>query len=182
MTHTTSRAARLLPVLGAIWILASAPAALASNHSDAPLSKQDPLTNLTDVYAFVGTRYDNPSVKVLNVSMSFRPFLEPGDGANYDRFADDARYSLHITDPRTGSTKIRYDFVFSPVNANYKNPNTILSYGLGTEVGAIQTVGDARQNFTQTFRVIKIPDSYDFTQRPEPKVQLRGQKRRQAAA
>ena len=100
MTHTTTRTGRLLPILGAIWTIATAPAAVASNHSDAPLSKQDPLTNLTDVYAFVGTRYDNPSLKVLNVSMSFRPFLEPGDGANYDRFADDARYSLHITDPR----------------------------------------------------------------------------------
>ena len=82
--------------------------------------------------------------------MSFRPFSEPGDGAQYERFADDARYSIHITDPKTGATKLRYDFIFSPVNAGYKNPNTVLSYGLGTEVGPIQEVGDARQNFTQT--------------------------------
>lgn len=155
MTQQKTMTSRLLPVLGAIWTIATAPAVLASNHSDAPLIKQDPLANLTDVYAFVGTRYDNPSIKVLNVSMSVRPFLEPGDGANYDRFADDARYSIHLTDPTTGATRLRYDFAFSPVNAGYKNPNTILSYGLGTEVGAIQTVGDARQNFTQTFRVVK---------------------------
>jgi Domain of unknown function (DUF4331) len=147
---------RRLLALGAIWTIVGAPVVLASNHSDAPLIKQDPLANLTDVYAFVGSRYDNPSIKVLNVSMSFRPFSEPGDGANYDRFADDARYSIHITDPVTGVTKLRYDFVFSPVDAAYKNPNTILSYGLGTEVGAIQAVGDARQNFTQTFRVVKV--------------------------
>lgn len=159
MTQKMTRAGRLLPVLGAIWTIATAPAALASNHSDAPLIKQDPLANLTDVYAFVGTRHDNPSRKVLNVSMSFRPFSEPGDGANYDRFADDARYSIHVTDPATGGTKLRYDFVFSPVNAGYKNRNTILSYGLGTEVGPIQAVGDARQNFTQTFSVVKVVDS-----------------------
>ena len=146
----------LLLALGALSTIGIGPAVLASNHSDAPLIKQDPQANLTDVYAFIGTQYDNPSIKVLNVSMSFRPFSEPGDGAQYERFADDARYSIHITDPVSGVTKLRYDFSFSPVDANYKNRNTILSYGLGTEVGPIVTVGDARQNFTQTFRVTKV--------------------------
>ena len=151
----TLRRAIATAILGALASIVTAPPLLASNHSDAPLIKQDPQANLTDVYAFIGTRYDNPSEKVLNVSMSFRPFSEPGDGAQYERFADDARYSIHITDPKTGATRLRYDFVFSPVNANYKNRNTVLSYGLGTEVGPIQQVGDARQNFTQTFRVVK---------------------------
>ena len=90
--------------------------------------------------------------------MSFRPFSEPGDGAIYERFADDARYSIHITDPKTGVTRVRYDFAFSPVDANYKNRNTILSYGLGREVGPIMTVGDARQNFTQKYRVVRVVD------------------------
>ncbi len=146
----------LMLALGALAGAAAAPAVLASNHSDAPLIKQDPQANLTDVYAFIGTRYDNPSIKVLNVSMSFRPFSEPGDGAIYERFADDARYSIHITDPKTGVTKLRYDFAFNPVNAGYKNRNTILSYGLGREVGPILAVGDARQNFTQKYRVIRV--------------------------
>jgi len=146
----------LLLALGAVSTLGAVPVALASNHSDAPLIKQDPQANLTDVYAFIGTQYDNPSIKVLNISMSVRPFSEPGDGAQYDRFADDARYSVHITDPKTGVTKLRYDFKFSPVDANYKNKNTIISYGVGTEVGPILAVGDARQNFTQTFRVAKV--------------------------
>lgn len=146
----------LMVALGALSAIGIGPAVLASNHSDAPLIKQDPQANLTDVYAFVGTQYDNPSIKVLNVSMSFRPFSEPGDGAQYERFADDVRYSIHITDPNSGVTKLRYDFSFSPVDANYKNPNTILSYGLGTEVGPIVTVGDARQNFTQKFRVVRV--------------------------
>jgi Domain of unknown function (DUF4331) len=146
----------LMLALGALAGAAAAPAVLASNHSDAPLIKQDPQANLTDVYAFIGTRYDNPSIKVLNVSMSFRPFSEPGDGAIYERFADDARYSIHITDPNTGTTKLRYDFAFNPVDAGYKNRNTILSYGLGREVGPIMAVGDARQNFTQKYRVIRV--------------------------
>jgi hypothetical protein len=146
----------VLVALAAMPAIGTAPAALASNHSDAPLIKQDPQANLTDVYAFIGTRYDNPSIKVLNVSMSFRPFSEPGDGAIYERFASDARYSIHITDPKTGVTKLRYEFAFSPVTANYKNRNTILSYGLGREVGPIVAVGDARQNFTQKYRVVRV--------------------------
>src|SRR5579862_3080224 len=128
-------------------------AARASSHSDAPLIKQDPQANLTDVYSFIS---DNQfGVKVLNVVVAVHPFCEPGDGAIYDRFADDARYSLNITDPQTGATVIRYDFNFSAVNGGYKNVNTILSYGLGTAVGAIQDVGDAHQNYTQTYTVTR---------------------------
>jgi hypothetical protein len=153
----------LMLALGTLSTIVAAPLVLASNHSDAPLIKQDPQANLTDVYAFIGTQYDNPSIKVLNVSMSFRPFSEPGDGAQYERFADDARYSIHITDPNSGVTKLRYDFSFSPVDAGYKNKNTIISYGLGTEVGPIMAVGDARQNFTQTFRVARVTADGDRT-------------------
>jgi hypothetical protein len=156
MSKPSTLRGSLVAALGVLATIGAGAPVMASNHSDAPLIKQDPQANLTDVYAFVGTKYDNPSIKVLNVSMSFRPFSEPGDGAQYERFADDARYSIHITNPVTGVTRLRYDFQFSPVNAGYKNRNTILSYGLGTEVGPIQAVGDARQNFTQTYRVFRV--------------------------
>jgi hypothetical protein len=125
----------------------------ASSHSDAPLIKQDPQANLTDVFTFVSN--NAAGVKVLNVIVNVHPFCEPGDGAIYDRFADDALYSLFITDPKTGRGVLRYDFTFSAVNGGYKNVNTILSYGLGTEVGAIQDVGDAHQNFTQTYNITR---------------------------
>jgi hypothetical protein len=87
-----------------------------------------------------------------------RPFSEPGDGAIYDRFAPDALYSIHVTHPTTGETTLRYDFRFSSVTTGYKNRNTVLSYGLGTEVGPIVDVGDARQNYTQTYSVTRIAD------------------------
>lgn len=128
---------------------------LASSHSDAPLIKQDPQANLTDVYAFIGTKYDDPSQRVLNVLVSVRPFSDPGDGVIFERFADDALYSIHITDPVSGATMDRYDFRFSSVTGGVKNKDTILSYGLGTEVGPIHTIGDARQNYTQTYSVSK---------------------------
>ena len=138
-------------------ILSPMPLAWASSHSDAPLIKQDPQANLTDVYAFIGTKHNDPTTKVLNVLVAVRPFSDPGDGVIYDRFADDALYSIHIADPASGQELTRYDFQFSNVNPTtgpgLKNPDTILSYGRGTEVGPIQQVGDARQNFTQTYSV-----------------------------
>lgn len=154
LTH--SRAGRLATVLTAAATLAG-PQAHASSHSDAPLIKQDPQANLTDVYAFIRQRPSGE--KVLVVEVSVRPFSEPGDGVIYDRFADDAIYSIHIANPATGASLQRYDFRFSAVNPTggtaLKNPNTILSYGRGTEVGPILTVGDARQNYTQTYRVMR---------------------------
>ena len=71
----------LTAFMASTLIFGGAPGAWAASHSDAPLIKQDPQANLTDVYAFIGYGYDDPSVKVLNVTMSFRPFSEPGDGA-----------------------------------------------------------------------------------------------------
>lgn len=136
-------------------------AALASSHNDAPLIAQDPQADIADLYAFIGTKIDDANVKVLNVIVHIHPFSEPGAGPNYDRFADDARYSIHIANPTTGAEVMRYDFEFtksSPWNTAFilKNPNTILSYGLGTEAGSINEVGDARQNFTQRYKVTRV--------------------------
>lgn len=143
--------------VGACIMLAPIPSWSAS-HSDAPLIKQDPQANITDVYSFIGTKYDNPAQKVLNVIVHVRPFSEPGDGVIYDRFSSDALYSIHIANPTTGKQEFRYDFKFSDVNPlqtpGLKNPNTILSYGLGTAAGPIVTLGDAQQNFTQTYQVL----------------------------
>ena len=140
--------------------------ALASSHSDAPLSKQDPQTNLTDVYAFVGNKYDGSGQRVLNVIINVHPFCEPGDGVMYDRFADDALYSINIADPSTGAALVTYNFRFSPVSSaagKYKNLGTTLSYGRGTAVGAIADVDDARQNFTQSYSLQKVTSSTTTT-------------------
>lgn len=147
-------AGRLATALAGYGLLVGG--ASASNHSDSPLSKQDPQTNLTDVYAFVGLKYDDPGQKVLNIVINVRPFCEPGDGVIYDRFSDDARYSIHLTHPVSGAEQARYDFQFSPVDQNIKNPATVLSYGLGLEAGPIQDIGDNRQNYVQTYSVTKV--------------------------
>lgn len=132
--------------------------AQAASHSDAPLIKLDPQANITDVYAYVRNRnLGNGPVKVLNVLVNVRPFSNAGDGLTYEKFSDDARYSIHITNPTTGATLIRYDFHFSGPSAGLKNLDTILSYGRGTAIGPIQgtSLTSPERNYTQTYRVFK---------------------------
>jgi hypothetical protein len=74
----------LLAGLGGAAVITPKP--FASSHSDAPLIKLDPQANLTDVYAFVGEKYNSPFQIVLNVLVSVRPFSDPGDGVIYERF------------------------------------------------------------------------------------------------
>ena len=149
-------------VAATLWI-APTPCALASSHSDAPLIKLDPQANLTDVYAFVRTRPSGERVLVVEVNV--HPFMEPGDGLMYDAFSPDAQYSIHIANPVTGAELQRYDFQFSAVQpgaGSYKNTDTILRYGRGAniggspDVGSIQVVGDAHQNFTQSYSVTRV--------------------------
>ncbi len=153
-------AAAAVTALGALGL--GGGAAHASSHSDAPLIKLDPQANLTDVYAFRQTMSNGTQALVVEVSV--RPFSEPGDGVTYDSFSDDALYSIHIANPITGAQVQRYDFKFSPVssaNGSYKNLDTILRYGRGANIngspdaGPIVDVGDAHQNFVQTYTVTK---------------------------
>lgn len=148
--------------IAAAFLFAPIPGVNASSHSDAPLIKLDPQANLTDVYAFVGESATGENALVVEVSV--RPFSEPGDGLMFDAFSADARYSIHIADPTTGEEVQRYDFQFSTpdvVKGNYKNLGTILRYGRGADVdgapdvGPIATVGDAHQNFVQSYNVKK---------------------------
>ena len=150
------RPAQFVKAAGVLFFLGST--LMASSHSDAPLIKQDPQANLTDVYAFVGTLYNDPSTKVLNIVVNVHPFSEPGDGVMYERFADDALFSIHIANPSTGEPIESYNFRFSPVSSaagTYKNLNTILSYGRGTTIGPIMNTNDSAQNYTQSYTVTK---------------------------
>lgn len=148
------RIIRRFPMIAGMALAATTHAA---SHSDAPLIKQDPQANITDVYAFIGIKLTATQQKVLNVLVSVRPFSEPGDGVIYERFSDDLLYSIHITNPQTGTTVTRYDFLFTESNPTgsplLRNPNTIFSYGKGSQIGPIQTVGDQFQNFTQSYSV-----------------------------
>ncbi len=164
VTNYPVRFATPAKAAGALFVFGSM--LLASSHSDAPLIKQDPQANLTDVYAFIGTKYNDSSIKVLNIVVNVRPFSEPGDGVMYDRFADDALYTINIANPVTGALITSYNFRYSAVSSahgNYKNLGTILSYGRGTTIGAIMHTGDSSQNYTQSYSVTKVAGGTSMT-------------------
>lgn len=146
------RFARIL-VLSAVVMVPTA-SGRGAEAAGGPSIQQDPHANITDVYAFVGTKFDDPAEVVLNVLVQVRPFSDPASDV---RFADEVLYSIHVTHPRTGRTTLRYDFRFSDVSPDeapgLKNPDTILAYGNGTSFGPIASVGGPRQNYTQTYAV-----------------------------
>jgi hypothetical protein len=149
----------------------------------APSLQPDPQAQISDVYAFVGTKFNDSTVNVLNIIVNIRPFSNPSDGLNFDRFSDDVRYNLQIANPNTGALIRSYHFRFSPVSSaagTYKNLGTIFSYGRGSALGAIQHTNDPSQNFTQEYSVKKFVASTNVTTQiaggllvPPPNVGLR---------
>ena len=115
---------RFTSVAGALSLLCGQ--MFASSHSDAPLSKQDPQTNLTDVYGFI-----TPG-NTLTIVVNCRPFSEPGDGVMYERFADDAQYTINIANPVTGALLKSYNFQFSPVASDAGDIWADLTLGTNT--------------------------------------------------
>jgi hypothetical protein len=139
----------------------------ASSHREAPLISQDPSADSTDLYAFVGN--NDAGQKVLNVIANYIPFEDPAGGPNYYAFSDDVRYEIHIENDATlqngspvftGTPNLSFFFRFS---THYKNPNTFLTFGVGTQVGPIATVGDAHQNLTQTYTVSQAANDNNLT-------------------
>ena len=123
---------------------------LASSHQDAPLAVLDPAANTTDVYAFVDQDRSGP--KSLVVALGVYPFEEPGIGPNKFNFDDNVLYEIHVSlgaDRLAGRATLSYQFRFRSAT---KNRNTILD----NFVGVIQHVGDANQNFVQTYTVTKV--------------------------
>ncbi|MCW5938322.1 MAG: DUF4331 domain-containing protein [Fimbriimonadaceae bacterium] len=141
----------LIAATGAIGTIA-----WGASHSDAPMMVLDPAANITDVYAFVGK--DSQNKKVLNLVMSVNPLEDPGNGVIYDKFAEDVTYAINVSKAKRQGDEFVFDgsaamtFVLR-FKTTYKNKNTILSFGLGTEAGPIFSTDDARHNALQSYTV-----------------------------
>ena len=85
---------RLLPALGicAGVVAGAIGVAHASSHREAPLSSQDPVSDLTDVYAFVSPDAPDTVTLIANVI----PFEQPAGGPNFYRFGDDVLYQINV--------------------------------------------------------------------------------------
>ncbi len=137
------RLSRVVPVLGlSSVILAGLIVQVdASSHREAPLITEDPVADLTDVYAFVSPEDTSMVTLVMNVN----PFEEPAGGPNFHKFGDDVRYRFNIDVNGDAKEDFKYDFRFS---TKVKNPATFLY-----NTGQVTSLDDADLNVIQTYSV-----------------------------
>ncbi len=147
------RAARFLgPLMGAGLTLAivagalgaSAPAARASSHREAPLIGNDPQADNTDLYAFRSP--DSPDM--VTIVANYIPLVEPNSGPNFTSFGDDVRYEINIDNDGDAKPDISYRFMFK---TNRQNPNTFLYI-----TGPVTSPTDPDFNLQQSYTVEKV--------------------------
>ncbi len=139
---------RVLPALGvSAGILAGAMGmAGASSHREAPLSSQDPVTDLTDVYAFVSPDAPDTVTLIANVI----PFEQPAGGPNFYRFGDDVLYQLNVDNDGDARADKRYQFRFTTTTAN---PGTFLY-----NTGQVKSFDDPDLNIRQTYTLTEVDE------------------------
>ena len=142
---------RVIPVLGLSGALVAGLIAQAdaSSHREAPLITEDPVADITDLYAFVSPDDTSMVTLVMNVN----PFEDPAGGPNFHKFGDDVRYRFNIDVNGDAKEDFEYDFRFA---TKVKNPKTFLY-----NTGQVTTLDDADLNVVQTYSVYEDDELRD---------------------
>ncbi len=112
--------------VGSIWT-AQQTFLEASSHREAPLITEDPLADITDLYAF---RSPADPTKITLIA-NFIPGELPQAGPNYYNFGENIRYEFHIkNNAATTTDDITYRFTFTQTN---QDPTTFFNIRLGQQ-------------------------------------------------
>ncbi len=87
--------------------------AQASSHREAPAIAQDPAADNTDLWAWT-----SKDKQLMYIVAAWNPLEEPAGGPNFNKFADEVLYEIHITPTgHSVADKITYQFRFrtSPI-------------------------------------------------------------------
>jgi hypothetical protein len=133
---TTGLAAALTPSLQT--------GAGASSHREAPLITEDPVADLTDVYAFNSPDAPGTVTLVMNVN----PFELPAGGPNFHKFGDDVLYQLNIDNDGDAVADKEYEFRF---HTTITNPNTFLY-----NTGPLSAADQSKLSVKQTYSVSEV--------------------------
>src|SRR6478672_12328207 len=99
----------------------------ASSHREAPLITEDPLADITDLYAF---RSPADPTKITLIA-NFIPGELPQAGPNYYNFGQNIRYEFHVkNNASTTGDDITYRFTFTQTN---QDPTTFFNIRLGQQ-------------------------------------------------
>ncbi|SDM87957.1 DUF4331 domain-containing protein [Streptomyces wuyuanensis] len=125
-------------------------AANASSHREAPLISGQPQYDTTDVYAFVSPDRPDTTTIVAN----WLPFEEPAGGPNFYRFANDARYDVHIDSDGDAQGDLLYRWTF---HDQVRNGDTFLF-----NTGPVTSLDDPDLNITQTYdlEMVRLRDQH----------------------
>jgi hypothetical protein len=118
--------------------------AVASSHREAPMIAEDQSVDNTDVYSFISPTNPDRLVIVAN----YIPLLLPASGPNFYRFADDARYEVHIDNDGDAVADWTYRWTF--LN-EVKNGNTFLY-----NTGPVDSIYSQNLNVNQWYKLEKI--------------------------
>ena len=118
--------------------------AYASSHREAPLIAQDPVADVTDVYAFRSP--DRPDTVTLIAN--WIPLQQPAGGPNFYRFGDDVLYTINVDTVGDGRAHISFQFRF---RNQTQHPNTFLY-----NTGPITSLDDPDYNFRQYYDVVRV--------------------------
>jgi hypothetical protein len=118
--------------------------AIGSSHREAPSMMEDPVADLTDVYAFVSPDRPDSTTLVMNVD----PFQNPAGGPNFNKFGDDVLYEMNIDNNGDAVADIKYQFRFK---TTYGNPETFLY-----NTNQVTSVDDPDLNRKQTYTLTEV--------------------------
>lgn len=132
-------------VLTLLMVITFALPAAASSHREAPLIKEDPSVDNTDVYVFRSPDQAN----TVTIAANYNPLEEAAGGPNYHSFADSALYEIHIDNNGDAREDITYQFRF---RTEVRNPLATFLYN----TGPINTLQDANLNVRQFYTVTRV--------------------------
>ncbi len=134
----------LQSLLAVVFTLTLTVSAAASSHREAPLIREDPTADNTDVYVFKSPNDANTITIVAN----FSPGQEPGFAPNYYDFSEGVLYEIHIDNNGDANEDITYQFRFT---REVRNPNTFLY-----NTGPISTLDDPDLNVRYSYTVTRV--------------------------
>jgi Domain of unknown function (DUF4331) len=147
-----SKRAKAASLAGALLIVGSSVSGvLASSHREAPLIGGDPRADNTDLYAFVSPNDPTKLVIVAN----YDPLQQPAAGPNFNPFADDVKYAIHIDNDGNGLDDVRYEFRFQTHQKSGRPGVASFLYN----GGPITSITDADLLARQTYTVTRFEGS-----------------------
>lgn len=129
-------------LIGALAMVIPAMPAQASSHREAPMIKEDPTADTTDLYAF------RDSADTVTFIVNHNPFEEPAGGPNFHSFSDSALYEIHVDNNGDAIADITYRFDFS---TEVMNQSTFLY-----NTGPVTSLEDENLNIRQFYDVTKV--------------------------